>query len=242
MNKVVIYKRLSKEDKTKTQHGFDSQQMDIDYYLSSVESHEVIDSFQEFVSGGADLKPELEKALELCRKEGATLVVAKLDRLSRRVSQIAQYMEGSVRFKVSTLPSANNFQLHLYAALAEEERETIRLRVKRGLAAAKAKGVKLGAASPKYQEKLKAGEINHVGKSRHANTTAHLLSIKDLFVKSIELTKQGVVQSNGKVIKAKSFNQIATALNTLNLCVPPSGVRWNSGSVQRAVTVLDIKL
>ena len=114
--------------------------------------------------------------------------------------------------------------------------------VKQGLKRAVAEGKKLGAASPKYQEKLKAGEINHVGKSRHANTTAHLLSIKALFVKSIELTKQGVVQSNGKVIKAKSFSQVAIALNTLNLCVPPSGQKWNSGSVQRAVAVLGIKL
>tara|TARA_B100001059_G_C17790827_1_gene560043 strand:- start:828 stop:1583 length:756 start_codon:yes stop_codon:yes gene_type:complete len=114
--------------------------------------------------------------------------------------------------------------------------------IKQGLRKAVAEGKKLGAASPKYQEKLKAGEINHVGKSRHANTTAHLLSIKDLFIKSLELTKQGVVQSNGKVIKAKSFSQVATALNTLNLCVPPSGGKWNGGSVQRAIEVLQIKL
>ncbi len=149
--KVVTYKRLSKEDRTRNQHGFDSQELDIQDYLKDVPNHEIVGEFQEFVSGAADHKPELEKAMELCRELGATLVVAKLCRLSRRVFQICMYMESSVEFKVSTLPSANNFQLHLYAALAEEERQTIRKRVKRGLEAAKAKGVKLGAASEKYQ-------------------------------------------------------------------------------------------
>ena len=124
--KVVIYRRLSKEDKTKTQHGFDSQLNDINYYLNSLPSYEIVGDFHEFISGGADVKVELNKALTLCEAEGATLVVAKLDRLSRRVSQIALYMEGKVKFKVALLPSANNFQLHLYAALAEEERASIR--------------------------------------------------------------------------------------------------------------------
>jgi DNA invertase Pin-like site-specific DNA recombinase len=167
--RVIIYKRLSKEDRTKTQHGFDSQQRDIDFYLSGVE-HEIVSTFQEFVSGGEDNKPELKKAMELCRTEGATLVVAKLDRLSRRVSQVAAYMEGEVKFKVAALPQADNFQLHLYSALAEQERTMIRQRVKAGLAAAKSKGVKLGGSNPKWKESFDSGKSKHVSKSNHTKS------------------------------------------------------------------------
>ena len=149
--KFVIYTRLSKEDKTRTQHGFDSQRADIDYYLSNIVDHEVVGEFSEFISGSADSKPELNKAMHLCKKEGATLLVAKLDRLSRKVVHIATYMDSGVDFKVATMPKADSFQLHIYAALAQQEREAISNRVKRGLEAAKAKGVKLGAASDKYK-------------------------------------------------------------------------------------------
>lgn len=148
--KVVIYRRLSKEDKAKTQHGFDSQLADIQYYLSTLPQHEVVGDFYEFISGAADNKPELQKAMSLCREQCATLVVAKLDRLSRRVSQIAQYMESDVKFKVALLPNADNFQLHIFASLSEQERVMIRDRTRRGLAAAKAKGIRSGRASPNY--------------------------------------------------------------------------------------------
>lgn len=122
--KVVLYRRLSKEDKTRTQHGFESQLRDINYYLESNQG-EIIGDFKEFISGTADNKPELQKALTLCEDTGAILLVAKLDRLSRRVSQISQYMESKVKFKVAGLPNADNFQLHIYAALSEQEREKL---------------------------------------------------------------------------------------------------------------------
>jgi len=63
--KYVLYRRLSKEDKTRTQHGFESQRNDQQYFLDSQEGHTIIGEFEEFVSGGADIKPELEKAMEI---------------------------------------------------------------------------------------------------------------------------------------------------------------------------------
>lgn len=76
---------------------------------------------------------------------GAELLVAKLDRLSRRVSFIAQLMEDrKVAFRVASMPHADAFQLHIYSSLAEQERDFISKRTKAALAAAKARGVKLG--------------------------------------------------------------------------------------------------
>ena len=83
--------------------------------------------------------------MELCREQKATLLVAKLDRLSRQVSFVANLLEDkSVEFVVASLPQASRFELHLYAALAEQEREWVSLRTKAALAAAKERGVKLG--------------------------------------------------------------------------------------------------
>ncbi len=162
--KFVIYRRLSKEDRTKTQHGFESQLMDINFYLEGLDSYEVVGSFKEFISGAADVKPELEKALELCRETGSVLLISKLDRLSRRVAQVATYMESDVNFKVSTYPSATNMMLHIMSVMAEEERAVIAARVKRGLAVVK-------RDTP---EKLAKGKDSQWSKTFRANKAAGL--------------------------------------------------------------------
>ena len=91
----------------------------------------------------------MQEALRLCQENNAVLLVAKLDRLSRRVSVISKLME-TVSFRVATMPNADEFQLHIYAALAAQEARFISERTKSALKVAKEKGVKLGAASEKY--------------------------------------------------------------------------------------------
>lgn len=226
MTKFVIYRRLSKEDKSKTQHGFDSQMRDINFYLSSLDSYEVVGDFQEFISGGEDNKPELTKAMQLCERCGATLLVAKLDRLSRRVSQIAGYMEGKVRFKVASIPNADNFQLHLYSALAEQERATIRMRVKQGLAAAKDKGVKLGAASDKYQRNPNNATKRNM---KEATTrTQHL-------VEKIKLVSSGMAKP--------TFKSVAECLTKNNTPLPSGkeGV-WSASQVKRVCDRFEVSI
>ena len=132
--KYVIYKRLSKEDKSRTQYGFESQRMDIDLFLESQRDYEIIGEYQEFISGAADSKPNLELAMQQCREEGAVLLISKVDRLSRRASQVTAYLEGDVKFTVASLGvDADNFMIGLFALLAEKERDFIRKRIQRGL-------------------------------------------------------------------------------------------------------------
>ena len=95
------------------------------------------------VRQGSDNRPELPKALDLAKRTGAQLLVSKLDRLSRDVEFIARTMKEAT-IKVATMPNADPFQMHIYAALAEKERKFIGERTKAALAAAKARGVKLG--------------------------------------------------------------------------------------------------
>lgn len=228
--RVIIYKRLSKEDRTKTQHGFDSQQRDIDFYLSKVE-HTVIGTFQEFVSGGEDNKPELKKAMELCRTEGATLVVAKLDRLSRRVSQVALYMEGDVKFKVASLPQADNFQLHLYSALAEQERTMIRQRVKAGLAAAKAKGVRLGGASDKWQKSFNSNKSKHISKNNHTKSQELWESKRSQIEGVLNVLRVGKIKL--------TYKNIADNLNLMNVTTPKGG-EFAHSQAKRALDYLNL--
>lgn len=159
MKQFVIYRRVSTADQGRSGLGLEAQDRDIDLYLANYADvpFEVLDRFIEVQSGKDNDRRELAKALDLCRKTGAELLVAKLDRLSRRVSFIAALMDDpKMKLRVASMPNANNFQLHIYAALAEQERDFISLRTKAALAAAKAKGRKLGGVRPRTEARNEA--------------------------------------------------------------------------------------
>jgi DNA invertase Pin-like site-specific DNA recombinase len=149
MTEYVSYLRLSRDSKNDKNYGLDAQRRDLDIFLSTLcpDSSGCVEvaSFVEVQSGADDDRPELIKAIKLCKETGATLLVSKLDRLSRRVSFIATLLEEKgLNFKVACMPNADKFQLHIYAALAEQEREFISARTKAGLQRAKERGVILG--------------------------------------------------------------------------------------------------
>ena len=148
MRKYVTYKRVSGGENQKSGLGLDAQERDIQLFLSNYAEtpYEVLGEFVEIHSGSDNDRPELTAAIELAKKENAVLVVAKLDRLSRKVSFIASLMEErGLDFKVAQMPFADRFQLHIYAALAEQERDFISQRTKAALKSAKERGTKLGA-------------------------------------------------------------------------------------------------
>lgn len=144
----MLYLRVSSQDQGRSGLGLEAQQRDIDLFLENYAEtpYEVIEQFVEIQSGKDDDRPLLDAAINMAKKQGAVLVVSKLDRLSRRVSFIATLMEDkALEFKVAQMPYADKFQLHIYACLAEQERDFISQRTKAALAAAKARGQKLGA-------------------------------------------------------------------------------------------------
>ncbi|PHR93638.1 MAG: resolvase [Robiginitomaculum sp.] len=120
--------------------GLDAQRKAIETLLDG-------QSYKEFIeieSGKKSKRPELEKAIDYCRKHKAKLVIAKLDRLARNVHFISGLMETGVDFLAVDMPNADRFMLHVYAAMAEEEGRRISERTKAALAAAKERGVELG--------------------------------------------------------------------------------------------------
>ena len=109
----------------------------------------MVAEFVEVESGAAASRPVLDQAITTCKKHNAALLVSKVDRASRDLETLARIVK-TVPIRVASLPQADPFQIHLYGALAQQEREFISTRTRAALAAAKARGVKLG--NPKNLE------------------------------------------------------------------------------------------
>lgn len=143
MAKFIAYYRVSTDRQGKSGLGLEAQQQAVTEYLNSAGGR-LIDSYTEIESGKRNQRPQLATALNACRKQKATLIIAKLDRLARNVYFISGLMESGVDFIATDNPHANRLMIHLLAAFAEHEREQISQRTKDALAAAKRRGVILG--------------------------------------------------------------------------------------------------
>ena len=143
--KFVVLLRVSTKHQGADGLGIAAQKRDIELFLSTQQGAEVIAELTEVESGGAATRPVLEEALHLCRINKATLLVQKVDRLSRDLETLARIVKDkAVPIKVATLPNADNFQIHLFGALAAQEKQFISIRTRAALETARARGVKLG--------------------------------------------------------------------------------------------------
>ncbi len=148
MRCYVTYRRISTNEQSKSGLGLEAQARDIQLFLENYSEtpYEVVGDFVETHTGSDNDRPQLNAAIAMAKQHQATLVISKLDRLSRRVSHLSALMEErGLDFKVAQMPYADRFQLHIYAALAEQEKCFIASRTRSALAAAKARGVRLGA-------------------------------------------------------------------------------------------------
>ncbi|MGH0371719.1 recombinase family protein [Sinorhizobium meliloti] len=214
MKQYIVYTRVSTEDQGKSGLGLEAQQRDINIFLEQFSEvpFEVIAEFQDIRSGGEDDRPELIKALAMARKTGAELLVSKLDRLSRKVSFIAAIMDDKrVKLRVASMPYADKFQLHIYAALAEQERDFISARTKAALQAAKARGVKLGGMRDKTMKR------NEAAKAKADRFAASVLPLVQK------------LRDAGETLQA-----IADALNDAGKQSPRGG-QWTATSVKRVI-------
>jgi DNA invertase Pin-like site-specific DNA recombinase len=141
--KFVAYHRVSTDKQGRSGLGLDAQRNAVEDYIDGGRG-ELVAEYVEVESGKRDDRPELERALHRCKVTGSTLLIAKLDRLSRNVAFISNLMDSGVDFVAVDFPQANRLTVHILAAVAEHEREMISQRTKAALAAAKARGVRLG--------------------------------------------------------------------------------------------------
>lgn len=152
--RFVGYYRVSTERQGRSGLGLEAQREAVSGYIAQT-GGVLLDAYTEVESGKQHQRPELHRALAECRKRKAILIIAKLDRLARSVHFISGLMESGVDFVAVDNPHANKLMLHLLAAFAEHEREAISERTKAALAAAKARGVQLGANGRRLAERHK---------------------------------------------------------------------------------------
>jgi DNA invertase Pin-like site-specific DNA recombinase len=152
MKAAIAYIRVSTAQQGRSGLGMEAQQAALARFAEA-EGFLLLQTFTETESGGDDNRPQLASALSHAKKQNAPIIVAKLDRLSRDVHYISGLMKHRVPFIVAELGSDTDpFLLHIYAALAEKERRMIGRRTKDALAAAKARGVRLGGRRAKSDE------------------------------------------------------------------------------------------
>jgi DNA invertase Pin-like site-specific DNA recombinase len=214
MKQYVIYTRVSTEDQGRSGLGLEAQERDIDIFLAnfSEEPWEIIGRYQDVQSGKNDDRPQLAAALRQVRETGAELLIAKLDRLSRKVSFIANIMDDKrVRLRVASMPFADNFQLHIYAALAQQERQFISKRTKAALQVAKERGTQLGGLRDKTMKRNEAIQ-------RKAKAEAE---------KVIKII--GPLRQSGQTLAA-----IAGTLNDMDVATSRGG-KWTAMQVSRVL-------
>ena len=222
MGLYVTYLRLSKESRHGRNYGLEAQRRDLDIFLGAccpdTGGCDEIGSYTEFNSGANDDRPELEKAIAHCRHKGATLLVAKLDRLSRRVSFITGLLEiKGLEFKVACMPNADKFQLHIYASLAEQEREFISERTKAGLQRAKERGVMLGGIRP---------GIEKANAARRSQATEAAEKLRGLLAPMVE--------------RRDTLRVMGEALELAKILTTGGNSKWNPAQVSRVVKRLQL--
>jgi len=218
VKKYVIYRRVSTQEQGRSGLGLEAQDRDMSLFLDNYSDtpFEVLGTFTDVLSGADAHRPELDKAIALAKRTGAELLVAKLDRLSRKVSFIATLMDDkALKIRVASMPNADSFQLHIYAALAEQERNFISLRTKQALAVAKERGVKLGGLRDKTMQRNAAVKANADNRAER---------IREIIVPMREA--------------GKTLRQIADALNAANVQTARGGA-WGPSGVKNTLDRLD---
>jgi DNA invertase Pin-like site-specific DNA recombinase len=165
MADVIAYYRVSTKQQGDSGLGLDAQKAAVEAYARQTGAR-ILGSYREVESGKLAERPELGKALAHARRSKATLVVAKLDRLARNVAFLSALMRSGVDFIACDNPHANRLTIHILAAVAEDEAERISARTKAALAAAKARGAKLGSARPGHWKGREAARLAGLARGR----------------------------------------------------------------------------
>jgi len=183
--KYIAYYRVS----TKRQNlGLDAQRNTVLNYIASVNG-DLITSFEEKESGKNNTRSELHKAIAECKRINATLIIAKLDRLSRNVSFIFTLKDSGVNFFCCDIPECNTLTLGIFATIAQSERETISQRTKLALAAKKERGFKLGApnATITSEMRIKSALALKLKADNNSNNKRAYIVISSLLEKGLSL-------------------------------------------------------
>ena len=220
-SKFVAYLRVSTAKQGRSGLGLEAQRESVRRFVADRGGRIIAPEFVEVESGKRNDRPELTKALKRCRATGATLVVAKLDRLSRNAAFLMTLRDSGVAFVAADLPEANTMTVGVMAVVAQHEREAISVRTKAALAAVKARGKALGG--------LRAGAAD-ISRYQHEGVAAAQS-------KASERLGDIVDDLRGLVSEGLSLNAIARRLNDEDIKASRGGA-WTATAVRRALARL----
>lgn len=214
----VAYYRVSTDAQGASGLGLEAQRQAVERHVNSADGL-IVESFEEVESGKRNDRPQIAAALSACRTRRATLIIAKLDRLARNVAFISSLMEAGVDFVACDNPHATRLTIHILAAVAEHEREMISVRTRQALAAAKARGKRLGNPHLKPGDSFTA---RHARRARSALAGEYAAQV----LPYIEAAQRA---------GAHSLNEIAEALMARGIRAPAGGARWCAAQVREII-------
>jgi DNA invertase Pin-like site-specific DNA recombinase len=219
VKRVCLYLRVSTARQGASGLGLEAQREAIRQFIGDAT---IISEHQEVESAGRSDRPALSAALRDCRVHNATLVIAKLDRLARNVAFVSALMESGVPFVAVDNPHATPFTIHILAAVAELEAKAISERTKAALAAAKARGTRLGGrrAGHRIEDQAQAASLRSaMARGARADSLA-----QDRMEIIRAIRDQGVTTLRG----------LARAMNDRGVPAPRGGL-WSAGQVSRVL-------
>ncbi len=216
--RYIAYYRVSTQAQGRSGLGLEAQKEAVRQYVERNGGVLLTPGYQEIESGKRADRPQLALALERCKQTRATLVVAKLDRLTRDVAFLCKLRDSGVNFVAVDNPNANHLTVTILVAVAEEERRLISVRTKAALQAAKARGVQLGCPKGQGAKRFGANAGKGGAEATKANADAFAQSLASIV---LPLKASGM-----------SLRQIAASLNADNI-VTARGGQWQANSVKR---------
>ena len=204
----VAYYRVSTQRQGQSGLGLEAQQAQIQNCISD---GDLVNSFTDIESGKKANRPELDKALAFCKREDATLIIAKLDRLSRDVSFIFNLRDSGVKFKACDLPDFNTLTLGIFASFAHYEGEKISERTSAALQAKlKRDGKWWGKANLTPEASKKGTEAVIKKANQNPNNQRAMAYISMMLSKKWTLTimTKNLKEKGFKTSQGKEFNPI----------------------------------
>lgn len=212
----VAYLRVSTQKQGYSGLGLEAQKEIIQKFLSDTKP---IAEYVEIESGRHNDRKQLAEALSHCRRTGATLVVAKLDRLSRSVSFLSQLLESDVEIVFCDFPQANKMVLHIIAAIAQYEAELTATRTRQALAAKKAQGYSLGNPEhllDKHDQAIRhSNDTNRKKAAENPNNMRAVAMLRVLYQQRLStrelarrLNEAGFTTSQGKSFRSSTISKL----------------------------------
>jgi DNA invertase Pin-like site-specific DNA recombinase len=220
---LVAYYRVSTQKQGASGLGLDAQVAAVDAYARANDAA-ILAVYREVESGRRADRPELAKAVAHAKRSGATLVIAKLDRLARNVHFLSGLMESGVEFVACDNPHANRLTIHILAAVAEDEARRISERTRAALAAYMARGGVLGAARPGAPRLTAEARGRGAGAGSAATKARAENDYADLVPVVVALKAEGL-----------SLRQVAARLNA-DGHTTRRGCPWNAVQVRRVLS------